>query len=77
MLALDDALERLEPRQRQVVELRYFGGLEEREIAQVLGISERTVRRVWVAARAHLYRSLYVQERDERSAPTDSDPADT
>jgi RNA polymerase sigma factor (TIGR02999 family) len=75
MLALDDALERLEPRQRQVVELRYFGGLEEREIAQVLGMSERTVRRAWVAARAHLYRSLYVQERDEASAPTDSDPA--
>lgn len=64
MLALDDALERLEPRQRQIVEMRFFGGLEEREIAQVLGTSERTVRREWVRARAHLYRALYLHAPD-------------
>ena len=61
MLALNDALDRLDDRQRQVVELRFFGGLEEREIAEVLKISERTVRREWTKARAHLYRSLYVR----------------
>jgi RNA polymerase sigma factor (TIGR02999 family) len=61
LLALDQGLEQLEPRQRQVVELRYFGGLEEKEIAAVLKVTERTVRRDWVKARARLYRSLYIQ----------------
>lgn len=60
LIALDDALERLEPRQRQIVELRFFAGLEEREIAAMLSTSERTVRREWVRARAHLYRTLYL-----------------
>ena len=59
MLALDRALAELEPRQRQVVEYRFFGGMEEREIAEVLGVTDRTVRRDWVKARAWLYRSLY------------------
>jgi RNA polymerase sigma factor (TIGR02999 family) len=59
ILALDSAIEVLEPRQRQVVEWRFFGGMEEREIAKVLGVTERTVRRDWVKARAWLYRSLY------------------
>lgn len=59
MLALDRALDELEPRQREIVEYRFFAGLEEHEIATVLGISERTVRRDWVKARAWLYRSLY------------------
>jgi RNA polymerase sigma factor (TIGR02999 family) len=59
MLALDRALEGLESRQRQVVEYRYFAGMEEAEIAEVLDISERTVRRDWVKARAWLYRELY------------------
>ena len=59
VLALDDAIEELEPRQRQVVECRFFGGMEEAEIALSLGVTERTVRRDWVKARAWLYRSLY------------------
>jgi RNA polymerase sigma factor (TIGR02999 family) len=59
MLALDRALERLEPRQRQVVEYRFFAGMEEAEIGAVLEVSERTVRRDWVKARAWLYRELY------------------
>ena len=67
LLALDAALAELDPRQRQIVEYRFFGGLEEREIAAVLGISDRTVRREWVKARAWLYRRLY----DE--APTEDD----
>ncbi len=59
LLALDEALDRLDSRQRQVVECRFFGGMEETEIAQALGVSERTVRRDWVKARAWLYRELY------------------
>jgi RNA polymerase sigma factor (TIGR02999 family) len=59
MIALDDALEELEPRQRQVVEMRFFAGMEEKEIADVLGVTDRTVRRDWVKARAWLYRRLY------------------
>ncbi len=54
LLALDEALDRLEPRQRQVVECRFFGGLEDAEIAEALGVTTRTVRRDWVKARAWL-----------------------
>jgi RNA polymerase sigma-70 factor, ECF subfamily len=62
MLALDEALERLsrlEPRLRTVVEYRFFGGLSEREIAEVLGLSERTVQRDWIKARAWLHKEIY------------------
>jgi len=59
MLALDEALGELVPRQRQVVECRFFGGMDEQEIATALGISERTVHRDWVKARAWLYRYFY------------------
>jgi RNA polymerase sigma factor (TIGR02999 family) len=52
MIALDEALEQLDPRQRQVVEFRFFAGMEESEIADVLDVSTRTVRREWVKARA-------------------------
>jgi RNA polymerase sigma factor (TIGR02999 family) len=61
LLALDEALSRLSaltPRQGQVVELRYFGGLNEEEVAVVLKISPRTVRNDWSFARAWLYREL-------------------
>jgi RNA polymerase sigma factor (sigma-70 family) len=58
MLALDQAIQELDPRQRQIVEARFFGGLEEGEIAGLLGVSERTVRREWVKARAWLFRAL-------------------
>ena len=59
MIALDAALERLDARQRQIVEFKFFAGMEEMEIAEVLGVSDRTVRREWVKARAWLYRALY------------------
>ncbi len=59
VLILEEAMLELDPRQRQVVELRFFGGMDEREIAEVLGISERTVHRDWVKARAWLYRRFY------------------
>jgi RNA polymerase sigma factor (TIGR02999 family) len=58
LLTLNDALDALDPRQRQVVECRFFGGMEEREIAEALGVTERTVRRDWVKARAWLYRAM-------------------
>lgn len=59
LLDLDEALDRLEARQRQVVEYKFFGGMTEREIADVLGVSKRTVQRDWRKARAWLYRELY------------------
>jgi RNA polymerase sigma factor (TIGR02999 family) len=63
LLALDEALERLcalNVRQSQVVELRYFAGLNEEEVAEVLKVSPRTVRHDWGLARAWLYRELSV-----------------
>jgi RNA polymerase sigma factor (TIGR02999 family) len=51
-------LEALSPRQSRVVELRFFGGLAEREIASVLDVSERTVRSDWRFARAWLRNAL-------------------
>jgi len=59
LLALDEALQELEPRQRLIVESRFFAGMEEAEVAEVLGVSDRTVRREWVKARAWLYTRLY------------------
>jgi RNA polymerase sigma-70 factor, ECF subfamily len=59
LLMLDAALEKLQDRQRQIVELRFFGGLTEEETAALLGISDRTVRREWLKARAWLYHELY------------------
>lgn len=61
VVALDEALERLarmNARQSMIVELRYFGGLTEEQIAETLEISARTVRRDWNVARAWLYREL-------------------
>jgi RNA polymerase sigma-70 factor (ECF subfamily) len=58
---LDAALERLEavrPRWARVVELRYFGGLTEEEIAQTLELNVRTVKRDWERARAWLHDEL-------------------
>ena len=52
------AFSRLAPRQAQVVELRYFGGLTEEEIAEVLKVSPRSVRRDWNFAKAWLLREL-------------------
>jgi RNA polymerase sigma factor (TIGR02999 family) len=55
--ALDD-MARLDPRMSQVVEMRYFGGLSEPEIAEVLDVTERTVRRDWQKARLWLAEAL-------------------
>ena len=61
VLALDEllaSLHTLDERAAQIVELRYFGGYEETEIAQMLGLSDRTVRRDWRKARAFLLAEL-------------------
>jgi RNA polymerase sigma factor (TIGR02999 family) len=61
LVALDEALARLTalaPRLARVVELRFFGGLTEAETAEVLGVTERTVRREWVKAKAWLGEAL-------------------
>jgi RNA polymerase sigma factor (TIGR02999 family) len=61
ILALDGALDRLnavDQRLRQIVELRFFAGLAEREVAKLLGLSERTVERYWLKARLFLMREL-------------------
>jgi RNA polymerase sigma factor (TIGR02999 family) len=61
ILALHDALERLatlDPDQARVVELRYFGGMNIDETAEVMGISPATVKREWAVARAWLKREL-------------------
>lgn len=61
IVALDDALTdlaRLDERQSKVVELRFFGGLSENEIAEVLQVSPRTVSGDWHLARAWLLREL-------------------
>jgi RNA polymerase sigma factor (TIGR02999 family) len=52
------ALTRLDPLQGQIVEFRYFAGMSEREVAEVLSLSRSTVAREWQAARAWLYRRM-------------------
>lgn len=61
LLALDEALERLakiDPQQVQIVELRYFSGLDVPETAEILNISTATVKRDWAVARAWLRHEL-------------------
>jgi RNA polymerase sigma factor (TIGR02999 family) len=61
VLLLDRALAELaalDARQAQIVELRYFGGLSEQEIAELLSLSRSTVTREWQSARAWLYRRI-------------------
>jgi len=69
LLAVDEALKRLEsldPRQEQIVEMRFFGGLTVKETAEVLGVSTRTIEREWTIARAW----LYVQLKEDVAAPS-------
>jgi RNA polymerase sigma factor (TIGR02999 family) len=61
LVAIDEALERLrqvEPRQAQVVECRFFGGMTEEETAQALDIGVRTVKRDWARAKTWLHREV-------------------
>lgn len=62
VVELNEALDRLgalDPRKAQVVELRYFGGMNQAEIAEALGISTVTVRREWRFAKAWLHNELH------------------
>lgn len=61
VLAIEEALNKLatlDPRQAQIVELRFFGGLTVEEVAEVLGVSKRTVESDWTMVRAWLRREL-------------------
>lgn len=61
LIDLDEVLvrlERMDQRKARVVEMRFFGGLDEKEIAETLGISTDTAQRDWKAARAWLYTQL-------------------
>jgi len=60
-LEIDELIEKLaavSPRQAQVVEMRFFAGLREEEIAAALGINVRTIRRDWLMARAWLHEQI-------------------
>jgi RNA polymerase sigma factor (TIGR02999 family) len=61
LVALDDALNALstlDPKQGQLVELRFFAGLSIEDTSHVLGVSPATVKRDWATARAWLYREM-------------------
>lgn len=61
LIALDDALtklEQLDERKSRIVEMRYIGGLSVEEVAEVLGVSPRTVEREWRSAKAWLHRAI-------------------
>ena len=68
MLALDEALTKLgeiDPRKVKIVELRYFSGLSAKDTADALNVSEITVKREWLKAKAWLYRELTREMSDE------------
>jgi RNA polymerase sigma factor (TIGR02999 family) len=61
LIALDDALNALaniDPREAKIVELRFFGGLSEKETAEVVGVSDRTVKQDWNHAKVWLLAEL-------------------
>lgn len=68
LVALDDALTHLaavDPRKSQVVELRFFGGLNIEETAEVLNVSSMTIQREWRWAKAYLHREISNSDSDE------------
>jgi RNA polymerase sigma factor (TIGR02999 family) len=70
VIAVDQALARLsevDPRQCRIVELRFFAGLTEEEIAEVLGISARSVKREWRVAKAWLRAEFSSAETDDKN----------
>ena len=65
LIALDEAmhaLTKIYPRRSRVVELRYFGGLNNKEASELLNVSEATIERDWRFAKAWLYRELQPSE---------------
>ncbi len=74
LLALDEALQRLakiDVRKSRVVEMRFFGGLKENEIAECLNVSTKTVTREWKIAKLWLYHELTTAGASEPSATSD------
>jgi RNA polymerase sigma factor (TIGR02999 family) len=74
ILSLDEALHRLtelNSRQARVVELRYFGGLSVEQIASILGIAPRSVKRDWALARIWLFKELKTDAQQGRSGNED------
>jgi RNA polymerase sigma factor (TIGR02999 family) len=70
LLALDDApLATIDPLKGRAVELRFFGGLSMEERAEVLNVSEKTVRREWQFAKAWLLHELSAEEGDGTRTP--------
>ncbi len=77
LIALDQALSELarkDPRQAQIVELRFFGGLSEQEVCSILGIGARTARRDWDCAKALLYGQLKRRKDAARKKKVDKAP---
>ncbi|MDT4895214.1 MAG: hypothetical protein QOH25_291 [Acidobacteriota bacterium] len=65
ILKLNEALESLaevDERKSRIVELRFFGGLNSQETAEILGVSEITIKREWLKAKAFLYAELSSNE---------------
>jgi len=61
ILLVDEALEQFkleDPEKARVVILKFFGGLTDREVAEIIGMTERTVRRQWTYAKAWLYENI-------------------
>ena len=74
LLAVDEALDELEqadPAAAQLVKLRYFSGLTIPQAAEVLGVSTRTADRLWVYARAWLFRKIGRELAGEEPAVAD------
>ena len=72
ILVLDEALDRLgaiDERLRQIVELRFFGGFSQREVSELLGVTQRTVERNWLKARLFLLHELETTSGARRASP--------
>lgn len=68
ILLIDEALEQLEqvhPNWARVVVMKYFGGMRNKEAAEILGMGERSVERYWACARAWLYKQIRTNESNE------------
>ncbi|HEX3730210.1 MAG TPA: ECF-type sigma factor [Opitutaceae bacterium] len=72
VLMIDEALERLEaadPDKARIVALKFFGGRTSREVADLLGVTERTVERHWAFAKAWLFQCIRAELGPERPGP--------
>ena len=74
VLLINDALERLQaqdPERARVVLLKFFGGLTNQEVAESMGVTERTIERQWAYAKAKLFRVIQ-DELSSRGSQADS-----